>query len=236
MERKSSGMEKKGKDVARKGSIVVICAHSDDQIFGLGGAMAKYAKEGWDIYTIVFSFGEKSHPHFKPREIRKIRIEESVRANKIIGGKQVVFLGLGEGHLEEEYLKKKGKERITHLLRLYKPDKIFTHAPDDPHYDHRAVFKIVSKTMTSLKLDCTLYSFTVWNFFSFRKDARPKLVVDISGTFSKKVAALKCFRSQINFFSYVLFNNILYLSVFVKAVFFGIRHGVKYAEVFSVEN
>lgn len=219
----------------RRKSVLVICAHSDDQVFGPGGTMAKYAKEGWDIYTIVLSFGEGSHPHFKPREIRKVRIGESVKANRIIGGKQVVFLGLKEGKIEEEFAKKKGRDRIMQLLSLYKPAKIFTHASDDPHPDHKAAFRIVMKTVNAKELDCRIYSFNVWNLFSLKKDVRPKLVVDISDTFSKKVQALRCFRSQINFFSYVIFNNFLYVMVFVKAILLGMRHRCRYAEVFSVE-
>jgi LmbE family N-acetylglucosaminyl deacetylase len=221
--------------MAKKGAIVVICAHSDDQIFGSGGTMAKYAKEGHDVYTIVFSFGEKSHPHFKTRVIRKMRIEESIKANKIIGGKQVMFLGLQEGKFEEGFMKQKGKERLVQLLRLTKPEKIFTHAGDDSHADHRAVHTLVLKTVDALHLSCSVYSFPVWNLLNFRQHNSPRLVVDISDTFKKKILALRCFRSQINVFSYTVLTNILFLGVYVRAILNGFRYHHRYAEVFILE-
>src|SRR5512137_2295312 len=48
-----------GKDT---NSVLIICAHSDDQVFGPGGTVAKYAKEGKRVHTIIFSYGEKGMP------------------------------------------------------------------------------------------------------------------------------------------------------------------------------
>ena len=42
----------------RKEAVLFLCAHNDDQLIGAGGTIAKYAKEGKKIVTIVFSFGE----------------------------------------------------------------------------------------------------------------------------------------------------------------------------------
>jgi N-acetylglucosamine malate deacetylase 1 len=158
-----------------------------------------------------------------------------VKANRIIGGKQVVFLGLRQFDDEKEFVRKKGRERLVHLLKLFRPVKIFTHDPNDSHPEHRAVYQRVMKTAGQLHLSCSIYSFSVWNLFQWKTEEKPKLVVDISETFPKKVKALKCFRSQINFLSYVYFTNVLYLMVFVKAYFLGIAHHCKYAEVFNVE-
>lgn len=217
-----------------KKSVLVICAHSDDQIFGSGGTMAKYAKEGWDVYTVVIFFGELSHPHYKPRVIRKIRIDESIAANKIIGGKQVMFLGLQEGS-HGKSTDRLVKEKLEHIIKLHKPQKIFTHAGNDTHPDHRATHRIVLEMYDRLHLRCPLYTFIVWNLFMRKKANTPLLVVDISGTFKKKISALRSFKSQISFFSYALFNNLLYVMVFVRGITLGFIHGCKFAEVFSIE-
>ena len=68
-----------------RNSVMVFCAHSDDQMFGAGGALAKYAREGGKIFTVVFSFGEYSHPWLRKRVTIEIRVEESQRADKVIG-------------------------------------------------------------------------------------------------------------------------------------------------------
>ena len=57
-------------------NIFVFCAHSDDQIFGPGATLAKYASVGKGIYTVIFSYGRLSHPHFREEVIIETRVKE----------------------------------------------------------------------------------------------------------------------------------------------------------------
>jgi len=59
--------------------ILFLCAHNDDQIVGAGGTIAKYAKEGRKIVTIIFSFGETSMPYLQEKISRRTRVLESKR-------------------------------------------------------------------------------------------------------------------------------------------------------------
>ena len=217
-------------------NILVICAHSDDQVIGPGGAMAKYAREGYNVYTIIFSYGEMSHPHMKRSYIAKVRVEESRAADKIIGGKGVLFLGLKDGSMKEDFKKKKMKKKLSDLLEKFSPEMIFTHSKDDILPDHRFVRKIVLEVYDELhkkkKLKSDVYSFDVWNLWNILKRGRPKLIVDINSTFTYKTRALKEFKSQINFFSHTFLVNILFVSVYVRAYIAGIKYKLKKAEVF----
>jgi len=223
-------------DVKTKGNILVICAHSDDQVLGPGGAMAKYAREGYNVYTIIFSYGEGSHPHMKLSYVAKTRVLESKEADSIIGGKGVVFLALKDGKLKEDFIRKKMRDRFKRLVLKYEPCKIFTHSMDDFLPDHRFVMETVLDACESLSrkglLDPEVYSFDVWNLWGLKKRRAPKLVVDITDTFKYKIKALHEFKSQINFFSHTILVNILYLAVYVKAFMNGVKYGYKTAEVF----
>lgn len=224
------------KEIVEEKNILVVCAHSDDQIIGPGGAMAKFAREGYNVHTIIFSYGEMSHPHMKRSYIAKLRVEESREADKIIGGKGVLFLALRDGVIKEEYFKKKMDKKLENLFLKFSPEMIFTHSRDDLLPDHRFVRDIVLKTYDRLnkkkKLECDVYSFDVWNIWNLLKRDKPKLVVDISKTFRFKVRALKEFKSQINFFSHTFLVNILFVAVYVKSWVYGLRYGFKKAEVF----
>jgi LmbE family N-acetylglucosaminyl deacetylase len=217
-------------------NILVVCAHSDDQIIGPGGAMAKYAREGYNVYTIIFSYGEMSHPHMKRSYIAKIRVSESREADKIIGGKGVLFLGIRDGSMKEDFLKKKMRKKLMNLFLKFSPEMIFTHTRDDLLPDHRFVREVVLDIYDDLnkkkKLSSDVYSFDVWNLWNLLKRDKPRLVIDISKTFSYKTRALKEFKSQINFFSHTFFVNILFVSVYVKSFLNGLRYGFKRAEVF----
>lgn len=212
-----------------KESILVICAHSDDQIFGPGGTLAKYAKEGKDVHTIVLSYGEKSHPHFQRKVTVEARVEEAKKADEVIGGKGVIFIGLEEGKFKQEAEEKNTKETIKKLIKQIKPSKIFTHTLDDPMPDHRAAYRLVLEIADELKYKGDVYSFPIWNPLKLKRRNVPKLVVDISDTFKTKIKALECFESQ------QLSRLSLSWSVYLKAIINGLKNRCKFAEVFWKE-
>lgn len=210
-----------------KGSILVIGAHSDDQVIGPGGAMAKYAKQGYDVHTIILSFGEASHPYFRREIIAKTRIKEAQRADKIIGGKGVTFLGLKEFKFEKDFDKRNIAKNLKKIIRKIKPVKIFTHSSDDAFPDHRATFSIVLKLYKEMKLTADLYTFEIWHLFNIKKRKSPKLVIDTTDTFKIKEKAFDAFKSQKN----MIINGLFFLTQ-IKDLVSGIKHNCKHAEVF----
>jgi LmbE family N-acetylglucosaminyl deacetylase len=220
----------KGNNGRHKEVILVFCAHSDDQVFGAGGTMAKYAKEGKEIHTVIFSFGESSHPWLREEITVEMRMKESEEANKIIGGKDVKFLGLKEGKFAEEFKEKNMFGVIHQLIPEMEPDKIFTHSSNDPHPDHKAVNKIVLEVVKNLKCKCDVFVFDVWTPLKLRKRSAPRLYVDITDTFQAKLEALEQFRSQ------WVAITLLKWSVYTKAFMDGIHNDSKYAESFVKEN
>ena len=117
-------------------TIIVFGAHSDDFVLGAGGTIAKYTNEGKRVITIVFSFGESSHPWLKETVIQKMRSKEALEASKILNCQTYVY-DLKEFNFLEEYKIKKVDQVILKLISKYKPNKIFTHSNEDPHPDHR---------------------------------------------------------------------------------------------------
>jgi N-acetylglucosamine malate deacetylase 1 len=206
--------------------VLIVCAHSDDQVIGAGGTIAKYARAGADVRTFICSFGESSHPHLKPEEIRKTRVLESKRANQVLGGKSVLFLGMREGHFLEEYHAKKWFGKLMHHVHSFRPQMILTHSSDDPHPDHRAVYGIVMDLYARGHLKSEVLTFDVWNIFNITKRRSVRVSVDITPTFARKLDALSVFKSQ----RVALFT--LLWSVYAKAVFYGFRRKVRYAELF----
>jgi LmbE family N-acetylglucosaminyl deacetylase len=206
--------------------VYIICAHSDDQTLGPGGTAAKYAREGIDVHTIIMSYGEFSHPWMQGHVTVKTRVKEAQKADKIIGGKSVTFLGLKEGEFEKGMQDKHLYIKLRKKLNERKPEKIFTHSLNDPLPDHRATHNIVKKLVKKMRTKPAVYSFDIWNVIAIRKRNRPKLVVDTSDTFKIKVKALLCFKSQRLSVYQILPRIALY------NLLDGIQHGMKFAEKF----
>ncbi|MBI5398937.1 PIG-L family deacetylase [Candidatus Woesearchaeota archaeon] len=207
-------------------TIMFLGAHSDDTILGGGGTMAKYVKEGKNVVSIIFSFGEKSHPWLQRKHTIEMRVNEAKEAVRVLGYTQVLFFGLAEGKFPEEIKEKGTLDKLRKLVDIHKPTKIFTHSIDDPHPDHRAVYKATMDMLNKRRYAGDVYSYNVWNPANFRKRDEPKLVVNINDTFWKKIEALKAFRSQ----KIALIQ--LIPVTFVRAIRNGIFNRCRFAEVF----
>jgi len=211
----------------KKEAVLFLCAHNDDQLIGAGGTIAKYAKEGKKIVTIVFSFGEMSNPLEKDIHTRKTRVLESKRAAKVLGEDELYYLALKEGNFAEEIKIKNIKKKIQKIMKRIKPKKIFTHSIDDPHPDHKAVYNFTMDLIEKTDYKGDVYSFNIWNYFiNFRKRSQPKLVVDISDTLTQKVKAFDKHKSQ--WFSLMMHKA----NIYFQAIFYGWQNHVKYAETF----
>jgi LmbE family N-acetylglucosaminyl deacetylase len=210
-------------------NIIVIGAHNDDYIIGAGGTLAKYSKEGKNIYSIIFSYGEMSLPQLKRKVSISTRVKESRLSDKIIGIKRNYYLGLIEGKFEEAIKRPEVYDGLLRMIIELKPTKIFMHSDDDAHPDHRAVNLIIKEILDKISFSGSVYTFQIWNFFSFKHANKPKLIVDIAETFEIKKKAFYSHKSQ----KMVIFT--LMWNVYLQAILNGYKNKLKFVEVFYKE-
>jgi len=125
-----------------------IHAHPDDQEFSVGGTLAKWAKSGCEIISVIITNGDSGSNDldkdggYKP-VLAELREKEQLAANEVLGIKETIFLHYPDGELEPTIPLRK---ELTRLIRKYKPDTVVTGNPeawfygDDyiNHPDHRA--------------------------------------------------------------------------------------------------
>ncbi len=212
-------------------TVVIFAAHNDDHALAMGGTVAKHYKEKEEVVTFIGSFGELSHPHLKPEVIRKTRVREAQRADRVYGGKgRVIFLGLRELHFAEDFKRKRLDRELAKRLRKLKPSKIYLPGENDFHPDHKAISKLVLDLLESAKLKSEVYAY--YTYPNLRHPKSAKLVVDVSSTFKKKLEALQQYKSQINIFTHAISNNALYIYTIVKNWLNGFLHGTRFVETF----
>lgn len=179
----------------KKESVLVFGSHSDDFVIGAGGTIATYAKKK-KVFSVVFSYGEKSHPWLKEKVVQKIRAKEALEASKFLGCKTYIY-DLKEMDFLEDYNRKQLEPKLLTLLNRIRPIKVFTHSLEDPHPDHKAVHAITLRLLEQVNFQPKpeLYVYSVWNPVSFKTNW-PAFYVNITKTFGLKLKALKQFRSQ----------------------------------------
>jgi hypothetical protein len=106
-------------------TLMAIMAHPDDIDFGSSGSIAKWCAEGWTVYYVLATSGDKGthDPAFSPQELAATREEEQREAARILGVKEVFFLGYPDGFLEPTH---ELREQLVRLFRVYKPDVVLT--------------------------------------------------------------------------------------------------------------
>jgi LmbE family N-acetylglucosaminyl deacetylase len=125
-------------------TILAVLAHPDDESFGLGGTLALYAQKGYGTYLVCATRGEAGTvdaEHLNGfKDTAELRTVELERAAKILGLKDVFFLGYRDSGMPGTGDNRHPQAQINHpiaevagrvvkYIRELKPDIVITFDP-----------------------------------------------------------------------------------------------------------
>jgi len=182
--------------------MLIIAAHPDDEVIGMGGTVVKVASKGFKVYAVIVSDGTEGTAELIPEsELATIRRDEALRAHEILGINTTYFLGIEDMSVQ---VNKANMKLLIQKIRSVRPLAIFTHHMGDLHWDHLAT--------ASLARDATMVSASSffkdlgepWRtsyFFVFDSLrvplASPTHLIAIDTTLDAKLNALNQYKSQI---------------------------------------
>ena len=107
---------------------MVVIAHADDAEYGCSGTVAKLCADGWEMTYVLCTDGSKGSAdrEISEKELSAIRREEQVNAGKVLGLKDVAFLGYPDSYLEPTL---DVRRDIAREIRRYKPDVVICQYP-----------------------------------------------------------------------------------------------------------
>ena len=208
-----------------KRRMLLLLAHPDDETFGPGGTIAKYASEGVDVYLTTATKGQAGmvgDPPVTDREhLGEVRAAELLCAAGVLGIRKVTFLGFEDGqlvHTPLELILEKAVEQI----RWIRPHVIIGFGPDgvSRHPDHMVMSRVALEAFEASSdpsrfphhlengiapwAPYKLYQFEIaqeilalWNVpLAGVPGERITTVVDTSAYVEKKVEAFGCHRTQ----------------------------------------
>ena len=192
--------------------ILVISAHPDDTEFGCGGTLARWAREGAEVFYCICTSGEKGtdDPNLPCHALASIREKEQRAAARVIGAREVVFLRKPDGDLEYS-LDFRGD--LVRVIRQFRPHTLFTHDPANRSFDVQYIFHADHRVVGELAFDAAYPAALNHNFYPahlvdglsphavseicFFASAEPNTWIDIEPTLHLKLQALRCHASQI---------------------------------------
>lgn len=190
--------------------LVCVFAHPDDEAFGPGGTIAKFAQDH-DVYILCATRGEAGGNNGE-KDVGKIRSDELLESSRILGVKKVFFLGFTDGQLCNNIYHDLAK-KIMRIVYKLKPETLLTFEPRgvSGHIDHITVSMVTSYIFIHSPMVKTLYYFCLTeqivkeekklgDYFIYfppgYKKSEINKVVDVSEVWETKVKAMKTHRSQ----------------------------------------
>lgn len=187
--------------------VMIVVAHPDDAEFSSAGTLAKFAEEGKHVVIVLCTSGDKgtARRDISSAELAALREGEQLEASRRLGVAETEFLRLGDGELTPDLA---FREKVVRMIRKHRPDIVITHDPFRPyalHPDHRAVGITTVDSVYPTARDPLYFPEHLREGLEPHKVAElwlygsehPDRWVDISGTFHKKIEALKAHASQV---------------------------------------
>lgn len=219
-------------------SILVVVAHPDDEVLGVGGAMARWAGEGKDVHILIMAEGLTSRSPVGAGDqaaLSKLR-ECAKKSAAILGVKSIDFVNLPDNRMDSLALLDIIKP-IEAKIDALAPHMVVTHQPNCLNIDHQLTSRAVVTACRELPgaVVKTLLFFespssTEWQVPGAGVAFQPNWYVDIESSLEKKMAALKEYDCEMRDFpharSYEAVRHLAHLR--------GSHAGVKAAEAFSL--
>jgi len=198
---------------------LVIAAHPDDEVLGMGGTIKKLTRNGNDVKIVIMATGISSRRSSDYKNSTKYEVDEQIlkkikgqidklrkdakNASAILGVNDIQFEDFPDNEMDTVSNLQITK-KIEEIIQSYKPDVIYTHSQFDINVDHRALY-FATITATRPKKNQNVkevFSFEVpssteWYFPS---TFSPNVFVDIGKEIKFKLKALKAYKNEIQVF------------------------------------
>lgn len=206
--------------------ILVIAAHPDDEVLGMGGTIKKLAEKNHTIHLCVVTEGASAQ--YADKKMIKIRKQSCKKSGKILGISTFDFLDFPDMKLDS-IPQLEINRKLEKIISKYNPEVVYTTPDSDYNKDHQIVHestKIATRTTSSNTKQLFSYELPGPKNIFFK----PNWYEDIEKQFPDKIRAFKQYKSEIEKFPHPRSIE----SVENISIQRGIESGLTKAEAFNV--
>jgi N-acetylglucosamine malate deacetylase 1 len=175
--------------------VLVVGAHPDDEVLGVGGTLARHVAEGDEVHALVLCEGlSLRYPDAKDDFLER----EGRASAKVLGLASWTLHGFADQRLDRQSLVELAAP-IEQLVRELKPSIVYTHWAGDINRDHKLVCE-ATLVATRPKEACIrkIYAYETASEteLGIPYDFSPTTFVEIGPYLDTKLAAMACYVSQ----------------------------------------
>ena len=215
---------------------LVIAAHPDDEVIGVGGLILKRVANQGEVYVLILC------DCLAPRNDREMILNVrgiAKQVSKALGVKQLYHIGLGtdDNKRLDELPFKLVIGEIEKVVEEVDPDEVFTHHHGDWNTDHRIVFQATVLATRTFKQH-TIRRLATYETLSATEQApslahyafQPNLYVDIADVLKRKSEILSLYKSELFVFPHPRSLEAIELN----AKLWGSKVGLRAVEAFQM--
>jgi LmbE family N-acetylglucosaminyl deacetylase len=213
--------------------ILVIAAHPDDEILGVGGTIPKLVKMGKQVDVLIFTDGSSAQ-YFNNAAILEDKFGEAKEANDVLGSRVLPRLDFPDMRLDTvAHIDK--NIALGKIISSGEYDTVFVQDRTDINKDHNELFEstlVACRPYPGQKvkhlLSYYVNSSTEWGNLLKKEPFNPNVFIDISDTIDLKVSAMEKYKTEMRDYPHPRSSA----AIRTSAKYFGNIVGTEYAEPF----
>lgn len=215
--------------------ILVIAAHPDDEILGVGGTIPLLVKMNKQVDVLIFTDGSSTQ-YINNETILEDKFGEAKEANDVLGSKLLPRLDFPDMRLDTVAHVDKNMA-LGNIITDGEYDTVFVQDRTDINKDHGELFEstlVACRTYPGQKvkhlLSYYVNSSTEWGNLLKKEAFNPNVFIDISSTIDHKLNSMAKYRTELR--SYPHPRSLEAMRNTSK--YFGNMIGIEYAEPFKL--
>lgn len=177
-------------------NVLVIAAHPDDEVLGMGATIRKLAKKNHKIHLCVVSEG--ATVQYKDSKMIEVRKKSCIKAGKLLGISTFDFLEFPDMRLDS-IPHVEINIRLEKIIKKYNPQIVYTTPYNDLNKDHQIVFE--STLVATRPLSSNVKQILCYELPGLVKNSfQPTVYENIKNEISFKIKAFKMYKSEITKF------------------------------------
>ena len=207
-------------------NILVIAAHPDDEVLGMGATIRKLSKKNHKIDLCVVSEGATAQ--YKDNKMIEVRKKSCIKAGKLLGISTFNFLEFPDMKLDSIPHLEINIE-LEKIIRKYNSQIVYTTPYNDLNKDHQLVFE--STLVATRPLSSNVKQIFCYELPGIVKTPfQPTVYENIKNELSYKIKAFRMYKSEITKFP----HSRSIASIVKLSIQRGIESGLQRAESFQL--